>query len=662
MTPEKIKSILRAVIVRALLYTSLALIVLFTLVDVRSLLPESHPAPIAQDQPATGPDWPQLRGPTYDAHSAETDLADAWPASGPPVLWTKEIGPGFSSFIIHANRAYTQAQALTEQKVLALNADTGQTLWEHGYTWPYQPGGMFPGPRSTPTFANNKIYFTAPNGLLECLDASSGHSLWSVNVLQKFKGRGATFGYACSPLIEDNKVILPVGGSSASVVALDANTGATIWTAGSAPASYCSALPITFQGHRQIVAFLQNTLTAIDLKTGNQLWEQSYAKGNDEHAAAPIYSEPYLRTMQAYRAGSDLHELEADSTRIKRLRHDAQMSNDVASSVLVNGYVYGFDLHDQQTIRGHPSHGTFRCMDFKTGEIKWSSDQPGQCSIVVADNKLFMLSDTGELLLVRANPNRYEELARADLFPGETCWSAPALSNGRLYLRSPTRAACVFVAKPEKMTPRQKAQATPLAAIPKSTPTDLRWLIGADRDYPFEMPDARELSRWYLFSLAAFFAAALAAAATKPLFQSSRVPSLIFSALLILSGVLATPIANHYTPFIFTWPLTLIAVQQIALTTLSKSKPKQLNPRAIAATLLLVLAAVLYFKLTRQLNLAPAWYFLVTLPAAWPIAIPAARKLREPKLKTQILLLLAIFTLYFWTAGAVMLFRTAQSM
>jgi len=82
-----------------------------------------------------------------------------------------------------------------------------------------------PRPRSTPTFANNKIYFTAPNGLLECLDASGGHSLWSVNVLQKFKGRGATFGYACSPVIEDNKVILPVGGPSASVIALDANTG-----------------------------------------------------------------------------------------------------------------------------------------------------------------------------------------------------------------------------------------------------------------------------------------------------------------------------------------------------------------------------------------------------------------------------------------------------
>jgi hypothetical protein len=135
------------------------------------------------------------------------------------------------------------------------------------------------------------------------------------------------------------------------VVALDAQTGATRWTSGSAPASYSSALPITFRGRRQVVAMLQNTLTGFDLQTGRQLWEQEYAKGYDEHAAAVLYDEPYLRTMQAYRAGSDLYVLSAGAAgeaagdaancRIERVRHDAQMSNDVASSVLVDGFVYG---------------------------------------------------------------------------------------------------------------------------------------------------------------------------------------------------------------------------------------------------------------------------------------------------------------------------------
>ena len=128
------------------------------------------------------------------------------------------------------------SRSRAQQSVLALDADTGRTIWEQEYTWPYQAAGMFPGPRATPTWSDGRIYYAAPNGLVGCLDAADGHPLWSVNVMQKFKGRGVTFGYACSPVVEDGKVILPVGGESASVVALDAKTGATRWASGSAPA------------------------------------------------------------------------------------------------------------------------------------------------------------------------------------------------------------------------------------------------------------------------------------------------------------------------------------------------------------------------------------------------------------------------------------------
>ena len=143
------------------------------------------------------------------------------------------------------NRAYTQTQSLTTQKLLALDADTGRTIWEHSYEWPYDPGGMYPGPRATPTYSHGRIYFASPDGLVECLHADDGKPIWSVNVNKKFDGRGTDFGYSCSPFVEDGKVIFPVGGPKASMVALDANSGATVWTSGDDPASYCSALPIT---------------------------------------------------------------------------------------------------------------------------------------------------------------------------------------------------------------------------------------------------------------------------------------------------------------------------------------------------------------------------------------------------------------------------------
>ncbi|HET6249159.1 MAG TPA: PQQ-binding-like beta-propeller repeat protein [Tepidisphaeraceae bacterium] len=664
-------------------YLILCAIVVFALVDFHSLAPFSPAYSHGSDGPAVSDaPWPHYRGSAYDGRSGVVDLASAWPASGPPVLWSREIGAGYGGMIAVGGRVYAQTQTLTEQKVIALDADTGRTIWEHSYGWPYQPAGMFPGPRATPAWADGRIYFAAPNGLVGCLDAADGRSIWSVNVVQQFGGRGASFGYACSPVVEDKKVILPVGGPSASVVALDADTGQTRWKSGSAPASYCSALPITFHGRRQIVAFLQNSLAGFDLQSGQLLWEQAYAPGRDEHAAAVLYDEPFLRTMQAYRAGSDLYELQAGLAagekdgvpppcHIKRLRHDGAMSNDVASSVLVDGFVYGFDLRDMQASGGRPSRGTFRCMDFKTGQVRWSSERPGHAGIIVADGRLLMLNDRGEALLVRADPNRYDELARAAVFPGETCWTAPALYGGRLYLRSPTRAACLFVGNPQHMTPRQRALAMPLSAIRQAAPADLSWLLGGDREGPLEMPDARELRRWHLFSLAALAAAALlagmaCAASRLWLGRWSRLIGLIvFLTALGAFGIAATPIANHYsTQFIFTWPLALLAAHQVALAAVVRPKQSQAaRGREIAGyagALLLVLTCVLYFKLTRHFNLASAWYFLAALPIASIISLPAARRLSRPgRFAIDILWMLVIFSIYFWVCGGVMLLRTA---
>jgi outer membrane protein assembly factor BamB len=508
----------------------LCLIAVLCLIDSHSFLAHaSAEQPLGKEQALADAGWPHLRGPHYDGVSGETDLADSWPADGPPTLWNREIGAGYAGLIVVGNRSYTLAQSLTTQKLLALDADTGRTIWEHGYEWPYEPGGMYPGPRATPTFSRGRIYFASPDGLVECVRAEDGQPVWSVNVMKKFGGRGTDFGYSCSPLVEEGKVILPVGGPTASMVALDADSGATVWTSGDAPASYCSAMPITFRGRRLVVAFMQNEFDGFDLSTGRLLWHEPYSRGYDEHANSPLYDEPYLRTMQPFRAGSDLHKIEEvprkrtvpivapanielspltaaserSGYRLKLVRHDEKMSNDVASSVLVGGYIYGFDLRDIQTARHRPSRGEFRCMNFKTGDILWSSDRPGQSTIVVADGKLLLFNDRGEVILIRANPRRYEELGRTEVFRGEICWTAPALDHGRLYLRSPTRAACLYLGKPERMSGPQRELAVPTASIPKAHRLQFGWLIGAERECPFELPAAQELLQWYVWSLAA---------------------------------------------------------------------------------------------------------------------------------------------------------------
>src|SRR5262245_48371574 len=246
-------------------------------------------------------DWPHLRGPRYDMVSAETGLADTWPSEGPPVLWTRELGPGYSDIVVVGDQAYTQTQSRAGQYVVCLSARSGATLWEYRCDWPWQPGGMSPGPYATPTWHGGRVYYATPSGLVGCLDAATGRPHWGVNVRRQFQGTGTEFGFAGTPLVEDGKVFLPVGGKGASLVALDAETGATAWAAGDEPASYCPVLPIVVQGRRYGAALLRNALVVFDLRTGAHLWKQALSDHYDEHAAWPLYAEPHLFIAAPFR-------------------------------------------------------------------------------------------------------------------------------------------------------------------------------------------------------------------------------------------------------------------------------------------------------------------------------------------------------------------------
>ena len=665
--------------VRAVLWLGVALLAVLLVADVRSVIvprPAARPAAGAPG-PATPPDagWPHRRGPHFDGTSDETGLADSWPEAGPPVLWTLELGQGYSGFTAVGDRVFTQTQTLYRQVVVCLDADTGQTLWEHGYAWPYQAVGMYPGPRATPTWHGGRIYFAGARGLVGCLDAAAGRPLWSLNVKEKFAGRGFDFGYACSPLVEQDKVILPAGGRGASVVALNPEDGSTVWASGNQPASYCSALPITLEGRRLVVAFLQNALALFDLETGRLLWQEVYSQGYDEHAADPIYREPYLMIASPFKSGAQAYRLrieQGDGTAeaAYRLRAETawfsrKMSNDVASCVVVDGHVYGFDLRDVQAKRHRPSRGKFKCLKLDTGQVLWETDHTGHASVIAADGKLVLLSDRGEILLVRATPERYEELARAEVFRGEICWTAPALYRGRLYLRSPTKAACVYLGKPELLQRERLDRARPTSEIPKSERLDLAWLVGGEREYVVDAPTARELWRWYVFSLLGVIAAAaaLGAAVDLPLRRkwpggARRAGRVVFWAAAFVLGVAGTPIFNRLWPqFVFTWPVSLLVAQQAALAAIlsgSRRAQRRTSPWLSATAVFLFLGACLgYFHLCRQLGLAMQWIFLIGFLPSWPLAVPAARRMLRPgSFLHDLPWALLAFSTYYWACAA----------
>lgn len=677
-------AIVRAVGIRVLVWGGLAAVVLLSTTDLRWLLGVNTLSPpvLEQGEPAapSEPGWPHLRGPRYDAVSAATDLADAWPADGPPLAWMQEIGRGYSGVIAVGGRIFTQRQTPTEQSVLCLDAGSGGLIWEHRYGWAYEPGGMYPGPRATPTWRDGRLYFAAPDGLVGCLHAADGRPLWSVNVNQQFGGRGTEFGYSCSPLVEAGKVILPVGGPAASVVALDARSGSTIWASGSEPASYCSAIPITLKDRRLVVAFLQNVLAAFDLESGEPVFQQGYSQGYDEHAASPLYAEPHLMVMLPFRAGADLYRLEAQgaanadgrpgTVAARLVRHSGELSNDTASSVLVGAHVYGFDLHEAQANGRRPSRGLFKCLELQTGKVCWSTDRVGHATILVADGKLFLFNDKGELILARVNPERYEELGRVRIFKGEVCWTAPALDRGRLYLRSPTRVACLLVGRRagQELAPTDTMRPAALAA--QGEPFDWVRLIGKEREFPFDPPDRAELTRWYLWSLvgaiggAALIAAvAWLAALKKP--AASRRPfacSVFWLGALVL-GLALTPLANHMCEgFVFTWSASLFVVHQLVLVAVlgttrrfGQRLSEWLAPLAVWG---LVLVCLGYYELCRRLSLALAWVLLTGFLPSWPLAVPlAGRLLRAGGVAWTAVLTVLAFSLYFWASAACLWLR-----
>lgn len=658
------------------------------------------------DRPIVAPaeaGWPHLRGPHYSGVSDERDLADAWPAQGPPVLWSRDLGQGYSSFSASGQRVFTQRQTLYGQYVICLNSETGETIWEHRYGWPYEGAGLYPGPRATPTLHGNHIYFSGTDGTIGCLNADAGNVIWTVNVNQRFQGRGTDFGYSCSPLVEDGKVILPVGGKEASIVALDVRDGSTVWTSGSEPASYCSAMPITLQGRRCVVSLLENALAVCDLKSGKMLWELVFSYGYNEHAASPIYDEPHLLIASPFRGGATLYRFR-ESQHAGAFPIDApvvwqraEFSNDVVSSVLVGGFVYGFDLRDAQSKLHRPSRGAFRCLDFKTGKVQWSTDAVGQAGIVVADGKLLLFNDRGEVILARASPHRYEELARTQVFRNEICWTAPALHQGKLYLRTQSKAVCLFVGKPDRLDHAQARTAQTTSDIAGSQGMDLTQLVGGEREHPFVRPDAPELRLWYTFSLVGVFGVAALFAGTyslggrlgrkyRPRRNASMASSsagetpdsaacpatarvsgtvVAFWCAAFVASIVGMPLYNRFWhQYIFTWPATLFLAYQAALISIVWAEAHANRKRARwvsrGAVVFLLGVCLTYFHLCHRLSMGHEWVFLIGFAPAWPVAVWAARRLvKGPRPVLQFCWIAASFTVYFWSCGVYCLLQSA---
>jgi len=389
-------------------------------------------------------DWPQFLGPARNGVSSETDLINEWPKGGPEEVWRVDGGVGMSGVVVRGGIAITTIQAGGQQRVIALDSATGEMKW----TTPVAPAysnGQGDGPRGTPSIVGASVFVFMGDGTLARLSLTDGNVEWSHNVLKRHGGRVADYGMACSPLVVGDLVIVTAGATGGTVVACDMKTGERRWTSGRGEsAGYSSPAVLDISGWTQVVAFKGASVAGIDLKSGDQLWRYPYVTDYDCNIATPILVNGNVLISSGENHGSTLLKVGSKGSDYKVSRiwestgGGSVMRNEWQTAIHINGYLYAFDNVGSA---GPVTH--LVCIKAATGEPVWRKDRFGKGNMIAADGKLFATTMKGELVVVRATPDGYEELGRQNVI-GMTR-QAPALANGRLFLRDSAEIVCLNV-------------------------------------------------------------------------------------------------------------------------------------------------------------------------------------------------------------------------
>jgi len=387
----------------------------------------SHEVDLPAPASASTTYWTDFRGPARDGHYREQPIRTDWPPAGPPPLWKQPVGGGYASFVIAGGQAFTIEQRGPQEVVAAYDVRTGRELWTNAWAGVFRESMGGDGPRATPTWHDGKVYALGGSGELRCLDAGTGAVLWRTNILTDAGASNLQWGMAAAPLIVDNTVVvLPGGGNGNSVVAYDRTTGARAWSALDDAPSYASPMLVTLGGVRQMLVFSASRLMGLTPERGEVLWEFPWTTQYGVNASQPLLlGNDRVFVSTGYGSGAAAIELSQSGGRfsVRELWRTNRMKNQFTSSLLHDGFIYGLD------------ESILACLDAATGELKWKGGRYGYGQVMLADGHLIVLTESGELALVRATPERHVELARFPVLDGKT-WNHPAMSGGYLLVRN----------------------------------------------------------------------------------------------------------------------------------------------------------------------------------------------------------------------------------
>lgn len=367
----------------------------------------------------------QWRGTDRSGVYHESGLLKKWPAEGPNLKWHYDgLGQGHSSVAIADEKIYLTG--MKEEKgylyVLDLNGKLLKQK-EYGKEW----FESFPGTRSTVTINNGKIYLISAMGEIICFNQQSLDIIWQKNLLSTYEASNITWGINEAPLIVGDLVIATPGGSKNNMVALDKNTGKETWTTAGAGdlSAYCSPLYVSDQEIPQVVTMTGNHIIGVDVKTGKTLWTFNKPNRWSVHANTPIYSKNMLLCTSGYGAGSVMLKIIDGGKNVTEVWNSPMLDNRIGGMVKIGDYVYG---------SGDKNRFWF-CANWNTGEIKYQ-EPGGPGNIIANDNMLYYYAERGDLILVTATPDKFDEVSSFKITMGtEQHWAHPVIYKGILYIR-----------------------------------------------------------------------------------------------------------------------------------------------------------------------------------------------------------------------------------
>lgn len=377
---------------------------------------------------AVAQDWPQWRGPNRDGSVQSFDLPSVWP-DRLTEQWTVDVGLGYATPVIVGDRIYMYTRQDDDEVMLAIDVDTGDVLWRSGYPAPFD---MTPaaarhgaGPKSTPTFANDRLFTLGMSGIVTAWDARTGRQIWQVEA----PAVQPLYHTAMSPVVDGDLMIVHVGGQDdGALTAFDVETGEVQWSwTGDGPA-YGSPIVVELEGTRQVVTFTQENMVGVAIDTGALLWRRPFVTPSTTTSQTPILYDGQL--VEAGRGnGITLFRVvrEGNAWTTEDVWHTDDVSLHMTNGVVVDGVLYGLS---------HLNSGQYFGLDLETGDVLWTSTprQAENAAVLAVGDAIFSLEDDAELVVLRSSRTEFAPLERYDVATSPT-WAQPTLQGNRLYVK-----------------------------------------------------------------------------------------------------------------------------------------------------------------------------------------------------------------------------------